>query len=105
MQKITRRTSIGLMGAAVTSALTGKALASTPPTTPKLKGTGTMTLAEFQKLNGPGSVAELFSHMRGHDKTLDMCHRKLREEQGLWIPELVPIFRDLDALASGATPS
>ena len=108
MCKMTRRASMGLMGAAMTAALAGKALGSPAPT-PKLKGTGSMTLAEFQALNGPGSVAELFSHMRGDPedppKTFDMCHRRLRDEQGIWIPELVPIFREIDAKAAGSAPS
>ena len=103
MKKMTRRASLGLMGAAVTSALAGKASASPKP---KLRGTGSdMTLAEFRAMNGPGSVAELFTHMRGQDKTFAMCHRRLREEQGIWIPELVPIFGEIDSKASGSTPS
>ncbi len=92
----------------MTSALAGKALAGTAPagSPSALKGTGAdMTLAEFRELNGPGSVAELFTHMRGENKTFDMCHRRLRDEQGIWIPELVPIFRDLDARAGGHTLS
>lgn len=108
MADVTRRASFGLLGAAFTAAMAGKALAgeTTGGDTAALKGTGEdMTLAEFRELNGPGSVAELFTHMRGEKKTFDMCHRKLRDEQGIWIPELVPVFRDLDAKAAGPKPA
>lgn len=29
-------------------------------------------------------------------KGMDACHRRIRAETGIWIPELVPIFKKLD---------
>ena len=54
-----------------------------------------MTLEEFRTLNGEGSVARLIGSM--DCDLLAMCHKRMKAEEGIWIPELVPLFNEIDA--------
>jgi hypothetical protein len=59
----------------------------------------TMTLDEFNALEQP-EVDRVLSML--DCQTFSCCHEKVREETGIWIPELVPVFGKLDALRSSA---
>ena len=94
MGKMSRREAIGSVAA---SLVAGSALTSGPMHGFRTTGATSMTLEDFQALNGPGSVAQLFSHMKC--TSLSKCHETMREEHGIWIPELVPVFQQLDAMS------
>ena len=59
------------------------------------KGGEPMSLREFQALNGPGAVSRLMGQMEC--ETLSGCHRDMKKKHGIWIPELVPFFEEIDA--------
>ena len=94
MGKMSRREAMGSVAA---SLVAGSALANGPTPEFRTGGATSMTLEEFQSLNGPGSVAQLFGHMQC--ASLSKCHETMREEHGIWIPELVPVFQQLDAMS------
>ncbi len=95
--KISRRK---LLGASLASsaALVATATASrgaTGKTKFKTTGADSMSLQEFRALNGEGSVARLMGSM--DCDLLSMCHKRMKDEEGVWIPELVPVFEEIDA--------
>ncbi len=99
MRKVSRRRAIRSVAA---SQLAGTAVGSLQGHTLRTGGAQAMTLQEFQTLNGVGSVAQLFSHLKCG--TFTKCHEEMRREHGVWIPELVPVFKKLDAMAAHRTP-
>lgn len=56
----------------------------------------TMTLKEFLADSGGESAGDVLAKM--DCRTFMMCHKKMREETGVWIPELVPVFEKLDKM-------
>ena len=98
MREISRRRAIRTVAA---SLLAGTAVSSLRGHSLRTGGASAMTLKEFQSLNGVGSVAQLFSHLKCG--TFTKCHEEMRKEHGVWIPELVPVFKKLDALAAHGT--
>lgn len=108
MPELSRRKIIGGSVASSVALLTGKAGAAATseadkqPQTFKTNGARAMTLEEFRALNGPGSVARLMGEM--NCDVMGMCHKRIEEEQGVWIPELVPIFKEIDA-RTGSHPA
>jgi hypothetical protein len=99
MSEISRRNVIEGSLAASLGLLAGKVSASEADEQTrnfKTNGANSMTLDEFRALNDPGSVPKLMGQMKCD--TLSMCHKRLRDDQGIWIPELVPIFNEIDAL-------
>jgi|GEM_PF-3315577 hypothetical protein len=104
-EKMSRRAALGSVAATATAlvGLGAKPSAAEPATAKPGPGLGKterpvtpMTLEEFQRMNSPVGVEELFSHVEGH--TFMMCHRDMKEKHGIWIPELVPVFEKLDAM-------
>lgn len=96
---ISRRKLLGAtLGSSATLA-TGTASASRGETEKRgefnTNGKKSMTLEEFRTLNGEGSVARLIGSM--DCDLLSMCHKRMATEEGIWIPELVPMFREIDA--------
>ena len=51
---------------------------------------------EFKSMEIPDSAGPILARM--DCSNFSMCHEKIREESGIWIPELVPVFEKLDAL-------
>lgn len=93
MRDMTRRKAMGSVAA---SLLAGGALASASGQTPRAGDVQEMTLEEFKALEGPEAAVGLFAGMgRG---SFTRCHKRMRVEQGIWIPELVPVFAKLDAM-------
>lgn len=93
MPEMSRRKAIGSVAA---SLLAGGALSSAGAQTPRSGGVKEMTLEEFKAMEGPEAASGLFSGMNCGSFT--RCHKRMRAEQGIWIPELVPVFAKLDAM-------
>jgi hypothetical protein len=55
-----------------------------------------MTLDEFQAESGQTDIQDLVGRITSG--SFMECHKKIAEERGIWIDELVPIFEKLDAL-------
>jgi hypothetical protein len=59
-----------------------------------------LSLEEFVATAMPGAWADLQKHEGPIFKNCQSwsdCHVRMREETGLWIEELVPVFHKLDA--------
>lgn len=100
MSELSRRKVIGGSIASSLALLTGKAAATEPDAGGAAVefatgGSDSMSLEEFRQLNGPGSIAKLMGEM--NCDTLAMCHKGMKEKHGIWIPELEPIFAEIDA--------
>ncbi|NRA95484.1 MAG: hypothetical protein HRU14_04675 [Planctomycetes bacterium] len=93
MREMSRRSAIGSVAA---SLLAGGALGSAGGQAPPAGGVKEMTLEEFKAMEGSEAASGLFSGMRPGSFT--RCHKRMRVEQGIWIPELVPVFAKLDGL-------
>ena len=95
MAEITRRTAIGTLAAT----LLAKPAASRAETRPVQNGSRparrTMTLEEFRSME-PESAERVLSHLTC--ESFMKCHECVREETGVWVPELVPVFEKLDAM-------
>ena len=104
MDRISRRTAIGSVAASALVGLGAKAGAEKPKSPPNPKTperpVKPMTLEEFQQMDTPIAVDDLFTHMEGH--TFMNCHKDMREKHGIWIPELVPVFEKLDAMRAAS---
>lgn len=53
------------------------------------------------KLSGfklPAEVKAMMGRDLKSGKGYDACHRLLRKETGIWIPELEQVFKDLDSM-------
>ena len=94
MGEMSRRKAIGSAAAAL---MASTARGSEPAPGLRTGGASSMTLADFRALNGSGSLPELFSHLKCG--SFSRCHEEMREVHGVWIPELVPVFEQLDAMA------
>lgn len=109
MAKLPRRQVLGTMAASVITGAAAVSRAATPskkievdpalekekrnkPLPPLRK----MTLKEFLAESGGEGVDDVISKMDCQSFT--MCHKKMREETGLWIPELAPVFEKLDRM-------
>ena len=57
-----------------------------------------LTAADFRSMKISELSEHLFSHM--DCSNFSNCHKKMREEHGVWIPELVPVFKMMDSLRS-----
>ena len=88
--------SLGLLAAKASASETGADGGTWESEAFETNGAESMTLDEFRALNGPGSVAKLMGQM--NCDTMSKCHKRMKKEQGVWIPELVPIFKEIDAL-------
>ena len=111
MKRVSRRDMLGSAAASVVAGIGlvkggGTAFGGTTsaPPSPTQASTGrqpplrTMTLEEFRALDQQ-EVDRVLSMM--DCPTFACCHERVREETGIWIPELVPVFDKLDALRSG----
>ena len=61
----------------------------------------------LNKLKGyklPPDVAKLVKRDALRGKGFEMCHRAIRAQSGVWIPELNPIFRKLDRMLGLPSP-
>lgn len=96
MSKMSRRAAMGTMTATVMAGLGSKAVADQPTKQQPDGPVKPMTLEEFKQMNTPEATEDLFKHVEGH--TFSMCHKQMAEEQGIWIPELVPVFEKLDQM-------
>jgi hypothetical protein len=65
--------------------------------TAHLKKANKLTLDEFMKSAGGKEINEVFSRVR--TGSFSACHCLFFEATGIWIPELVPVFQKLDAMA------
>lgn len=98
MSEISRRKVLGASIASSVAVVAGKVSASEAGASGqslKSNGNESMTLEEFRALNGPGAVPRLMREM--DCDFLAQCHKKMKNEHGIWIPELVPIFEEIDA--------
>ena len=87
--------STAALGAKAQGQVAGEAPFAVKPA-PDGKAAPVMTLEEFQTLNGTGSVARLFGKLKCGSFT--KCHKAMRRDHGIWIPELVPVFAKLDTM-------
>lgn len=55
-------------------------------------------LDELDHYKLPPAVRKLLRDDVLNGKGFDACHRRIRKDTGLWIPELVPVFKKLDKL-------
>jgi hypothetical protein len=55
-----------------------------------------MTLDEFVKKAGSDEVQKIFQRVSGG--AYSACHTAFFKATGIWIPELVPVFKKLDAM-------
>jgi hypothetical protein len=55
-------------------------------------------LDELDKYKLPREVKKLLNRDALNGKGFDACHRRIRKETGIWIPELGPVFKKLDKL-------
>ena len=55
-----------------------------------------MSLDDFVRNAGSDEVKRLFHRVQGG--TFSGCHTAFFEATGIWIPELVPVFKKLDAM-------
>ncbi len=55
-------------------------------------------LSELQKYKLPPEVAKLVKRDALNGKGFAECHRTIRAQSGIWIPELDPIFKRLDKM-------
>jgi len=99
MSALSRRAALGTAAA---SLFAGRALGGNRLTAQFRSSGDSMTLAEFRALNGADAVPQLLGHLNCGSMT--NCHKRMREEHGIWIPELVPVFEELDALADAGSP-
>jgi len=61
-----------------------------------------LSLKEFMDSAGDDNVNSLFKRFNGG--TYMACHVSFYEATGIWIPELVPVFQKMDAMASLGEP-
>lgn len=55
-----------------------------------------ISLEKFQSTRlFPSEVESLLSQFNGG--SFMECHQRIRDQHGIWIPELVPVFQRLDA--------
>jgi hypothetical protein len=54
-----------------------------------------LSLDEFKSMRMSRNIEAVMNQMNGG--TFMYCHTRLAETTGIWIPELVPVFRKLDA--------
>jgi hypothetical protein len=107
METVSRRKAIGLVAATVVGAA-GAAVAARGADPAKDKGgegkpLQKMTLKEFLAMKIPAEEDAVLKRLNGG--TFMECHTRIREETGIWIPELVPVFQKLDGqLAFKALP-
>ena len=97
LPSISRRNLLGTSLSSTAALIAGTASAARIGTgDQKFKTTGekSMTLEEFRSLNGEGSVARLMGSM--DCDLLASCHKGMKEKEGVWIPELVPMFDEID---------
>jgi hypothetical protein len=97
--KISRRSLFGRSLGSTAALLTGTASAAqigAGDSSPDFKTSGerSMTLQEFRALNGEGSVARLMGSM--DCDLLAKCHKQMKDKEGIWIPELVPLLNEID---------
>lgn len=52
----------------------------------------------LRNLKLPAEVATRIRRDLFSGKGMDACHRKIRAETGIWIPELEPVFKKLDQI-------
>lgn len=57
-----------------------------------------LSLKEFMETAGDKDVNSLFGRFNGG--TYMACHVAFYEATGIWIPELVPVFQKMDAMAA-----
>ena len=104
MDRISRRSALGSLAASALVGLGARAGAEKPKPQPNPKKperpVKPMTLEEFQQMNVPIAVEDLFNQIEGH--TFMKCHKEMREKHGIWIPELVPVFEKLDAMQAAS---
>ena len=62
---------------------------------PKLQKIALDDLGDFKL---PAAVKKLLRKDILNGKGYEGCHKKIRAETGIWIPELDPIFKKLDKL-------
>ena len=97
MDKISRRTAIGTAAASMLAGVSGaEPAAAQSPQAQDLPPLKTMTLEEFRSLEGPMAADQILAKL--DCKTFMECHKRMREETGIWIPELVPVFEKLDTI-------
>ena len=106
MPDLSRRNVLGASLSSTAALVAGTAAAASksnhrPSSQKNFKSTGedSMSLEEFRTLNGPGSVGRLIGEM--DCDLLASCHKDMKKRHGVWIPELVPVFNQIDA---GALP-
>ena len=101
MSQVSRRKILGASLGSTAALVAGKSAAASKshnqPVTFKTTGAESMSLEEFRTLNGPGSVARLIGEM--DCDLLASCHKDMKKNGGVWIPELVPVFQKIDQQA------
>ena len=58
----------------------------------------TIQLDELKGFNLPPAVAKMVRRDALNGKGFEACHRTIRAQSGVWIPELNPIFKKLDRM-------
>jgi hypothetical protein len=58
----------------------------------------TIHLDELKGFNLPPAVAKMVRRDALNGKGFEACHRTIRAQSGVWIPELNPIFKKLDRM-------
>lgn len=57
-----------------------------------------IALDELGSYKLPPEVKRLLKKDMLNGKGFDACHRRIRAQTGIWIPELVSVFKQLDKL-------
>jgi hypothetical protein len=55
-------------------------------------------LTEVKGYDLPGEVKKLLTDDMLRGKGFEACHQAIRQQTGIWVPELEQVFKDLDAL-------
>lgn len=103
MDQISRRAALTKMTSTLAaSVLAGAAIAhsGTAAQKPGEAAPGSITLDQFLAMDLPDGSGQLLDRL--DCTTFAACHERMREENGVWIPELVPVFEKLDAMRAGA---
>ena len=58
----------------------------------------TIHLAELKGFKLPPAVAKMVKRDALNGKGFEACHKTIRAQSGVWIPELNPIFKELDRM-------
>jgi len=58
----------------------------------------TIHLDELKSFKLPPEVAKMVKRDALNGKGFEACHKKIRAQSGVWIPELNPIFKKLDRM-------